>query len=188
MIGLIGFLAWKLHRGERVAAFFPAWFLIALAPVLPLREHIYDYYLTVPLIGLAMWGGWALVSSWQARGAAKMIAVFLAAIYLCVSIPVARVTTVSFHDYSERVRTVVIGVVNLSRSEPGKMVLLKGVDAELFWSTIYHRPLRLFGINEVYVLPENLQPSGDAKRFFIDSATAREALDQGRAVIYDVRP
>ena len=37
--GLLGFLAWKLRAGARVALFCLAWYLALLAPVLPLRDH-----------------------------------------------------------------------------------------------------------------------------------------------------
>src|SRR5258708_38524242 len=71
-LGLAVFLVSKLRHREWIAVFFPAWFLIVLAPLLPLRDHIPPEYLTIPLIGLAMWGGWALVSSWRAGTAGRI--------------------------------------------------------------------------------------------------------------------
>ncbi len=43
------FLAWKTSSKEWVIALFPGWFPISLAPLLPLREHVIAYGLTVPL-------------------------------------------------------------------------------------------------------------------------------------------
>ena len=44
---------------ERYAAMGPlfgvAWFVIVIGPYLPLSDHKMDYYLTVPVIGLAIW-------------------------------------------------------------------------------------------------------------------------------------
>ena len=39
---------------RRLGVFGLAWFVITLAPVLPLRDHRVEYYLTVPAIGLAL--------------------------------------------------------------------------------------------------------------------------------------
>jgi hypothetical protein len=155
ILGLAGFLLCKLLRGQWVAALLPAWFLIVLAPLLPLRDHIDDSYLTVPVIGLAMWGGWALVSGWRAGWAGRTVAGSLLAIYLCVNIPVNRVITVSFHDRSQRIRNLVLGVVAQARTQPDKVVVLKGVDTDMFWSAVYDRPFHLFAENEVYVSPED---------------------------------
>ena len=64
--GLLGFLAWKLRAGARVALFCLAWYLALLAPVLPLRDHQTEYYVFLPVIGLCWLGGWAAVSGWRA--------------------------------------------------------------------------------------------------------------------------
>ncbi len=141
-LGLAVFLICKLRRRQWLAAFFPAWFVIVLAPLLPLRDHIDLAYLTVPTLGLAMWGGWALVSSWSANRLARYVGIVLLVIYLCVSVPVAREITVSFYDRSQKIRKLVLGVVALSRNQPEKMVLLRGVEPDMFWSAVYARPFR----------------------------------------------
>lgn len=191
-IGLLGFLFWKLWKREWLAAFFAAWFVIVLAPLLPLRDHFTDAYLAVPLIGLAMWGAWALTTGWSAGGSGRIAAILLASIYLCVAVPVARVNAVSFCDTSHKIERMVRSVVRVSRSEPGKMILLKGVDSMIFWDGLYNRPFRLFISEDVYVVAEN-QPSivpsvnpDYAGSYFMNAAKARDALDQSRAVVYDV--
>src|SRR6267154_2356814 len=88
------FHARKVYRREWLTAFFAAWFVIVMSPLLPLREHMDGSYLTVPLIGLAMWGAWGVVCGWRAGRSGKIAAVSLLAIYLCVSVPVARVVAV----------------------------------------------------------------------------------------------
>ncbi len=189
-LGLIGFLAWKLYRRQWVAAFFPAWFVIVLAPLLPLRDHISDTYLPVPLIGLAMWGAWGLVSAWRSGLPGKTVAVSLLGIYLCVSVPLTRLIAVSLHDESQRVRQFVLAVA--AKAQPGKMLLLKGVDKEMFWSVLYHRGFRLFGIPEVFLVPEDRgsiarDPRlGDPQPFFLNSSPVRRALALNRALVLDV--
>jgi len=64
-LAILGFTIWKSLRREWLAAFLLFWFLSALAPVLPLREHIVDYYLTIPVLGLAFLGAWMFVSAWR---------------------------------------------------------------------------------------------------------------------------
>ena len=53
-------LVWKSRTRDWVGIFGIAWFVIVLCPYLPLSAHQEDYYLAVPVIGLAMLGGWAI--------------------------------------------------------------------------------------------------------------------------------
>jgi len=191
-LGLAAFLIWKLRRGQWAAVFFPAWFLIVLAPLLPLHDHMDLAYLTVPAVGLAMWGGWALVSSWSANRLARYVGILLLVIYLCVAIPVARVITFSFYDRSQKIRRLVLGVVDLSRTQPEKLVFLRGVGPDLFWSAVYDRPFRLFGIRDPYLVPEdapNIPPDAQMENiheFFAEPLEEKNALAQGRAMVLDV--
>src|SRR5450755_840673 len=89
-LGLIGFLIWKIWQRQWLTVFSALWFVIVLSPLLSLRDHITDSYLTAPLLGLAMWGAWALVSAWRSALAERIVAVFLLMLYLCVSIPLTR--------------------------------------------------------------------------------------------------
>lgn len=191
MAGLLGFLTWKLYQREWVAAFFPAWFVIVLAPLLPLRDHVTDSYLTVPLIGLAMWGGWAAVSGWRAGWGGRVATVALLAVYLGVSIPVARATAAGFSARSHQIRGMLFGIVALNRRAPGKTLILKGVDSGMFWDAFYHRPLRLFGINDAYLALDDREQiaasdPGAIQPFIIDPAQARIGLASQKAVVFDV--
>jgi hypothetical protein len=61
-IGLAVFAVRQLRQGQFIAAFFCGWFVLLLAPVLPLPNHVTDYYLTLPVLGLAWLGGWAVAA------------------------------------------------------------------------------------------------------------------------------
>ncbi len=63
---LAAFLIWRLWRRDGNALFAAGWFVLWLAPVLPLPHHISEYYLTASMAGLAWLGGWALVAAWKA--------------------------------------------------------------------------------------------------------------------------
>ena len=192
MAGLIGFLISKIKQRQWVAAFFPAWFLIVVSPFLPLHDHIDDSYLTIPLIGLSMWGGWALACAWRADLLRKITGTALVTIFLCVQIPVGQAVTRSFHDMGEKTRKLVFGVLSLSRNRPDTMVLLSGVDTPLFWDVLFNRPLRLYGLNEVYLAledrPNILQGRNqpDLSNFFADAVRINNARQENRLIVLDV--
>jgi hypothetical protein len=184
-VGMLAFLVWKIRERRWTALLFPAWFAISLAPLLPLRDHMNYAYLTVPVIGLAMWGAWAVASS-RPRAAIPLVV-----LYLGVSIPVAHALTVRFHDRSIRLRTIFNSVVELHRTHPETAVILKNVDSDLFHDMIYHHAFRLAGVR-VYVAPEDaaridLRGRSDAmSEFSIDPQLAAKALEQKSAVVFDV--
>ena len=192
MAGLLGFLAWTISKRQWLTLFFAAWFVIVLSPLLPLRDHISDCYLTIPALGLAMWGSWAFVSGWRSGPIGRIAAVLLLITYLGVNIPIARISCQSFFDNSQRIRKLVYGVVDLTANQPQKTILLTGVSHDLFFDSIWSRPFRLFNRNEVYLIREEgqkiiqeMEPDL-VPRFFMGRAEAKTALAEGRAVMFDV--
>ena len=191
--GLCGFLGWKLWRREWVAALFPGWFLIVLAPLLPLRDHVSEYYLTVPLIGLAMWGGWAIACGWRSSVWLRVAAMSLVAIYLAVSIPLTHIVSKSFHDRSLRIEALVTGVAAQYKGQEGKAIVLKNAEAEMIRSAIYHNPFRIYGFGDAYLVPEDEErfrsdPMHDVmKDRFIAAKELSRMIEENRAVVYDVR-
>jgi hypothetical protein len=190
--GLGAFLFSKLRRREWMVLIYPAWFVIVLSPLLPLRFHMEFEYLTVPTIGLALWGGAALVAGWSAGGGKRPTALLVAAIYIVVSIPIGRAIAASFHERSIRIRNLFESVESLTREQPHRTVFFKGVSEEIFNDVLYHRAFQLIGINDVYVLSENLAKlregflPGGSEAFFLDPAAERRGLVLNRAVVYDL--
>jgi hypothetical protein len=180
MAGLFAFLAAKVRRREWIAVFFPIWFVVVLSPLLPLRDHMSDYYLTIPLIGLAMWAGWALVAGWNSGPLGRTAAATLLGVYVGVSFPVGHATTLSFYNRSQAIRRMLKSIVAQSRRQPEKTVLLQGVDADMFSSGLSHRPLRLYGISDVYVV------DGRTGDLFMTPAAAGKAVQEHHAVLYDL--
>ena len=183
MIGPLGFLLWQACRRQWMAAFFAAWFVIVLAPLLPLRDHFSDYYLTVPLAGLAMWFAWGLVWAWRRGIAAKCAAGALLTMYVSVNAPLARVNVNSFRERGEKIRVMVEDVVKQRRLHPNERIVLREVDVDVFWSAIVFRPFRLWGIDGVYVSRdaraaiEASQPGQDIGEFF-EPAEAQAAAGE----------
>jgi hypothetical protein len=189
--GLVVFLLARLRNREWTALFPLAWFAILLAPVLPLRDHLSDYYLVMPALGLSMLGGWAFSGAMRTGWAGRIPAAGLAALYLATTVPVGRETVAYYHHISNRVRNLVLGVRFAHGLHPGKVILLSGVDSDLFWSGINDKPFRLDGIRDVFLTPgseANIQPYpalGDPAAFVLPPAQTLRVLGQGRAVVYD---
>lgn len=198
-VGLAGYVAYKTIKKQYVPLFFFAWIFILLAPVLPLPDHISDYYLTLPGIGLGVLGAMALADAWSglARDWRPRALVPVAAVVGCLflyvysQLPVNRISVEWWYRRGRRVQAVVEGVVSAAGRHPGKTILLSGVENDLFWAAVYDRPYRLFGLSNVFLVPgseQNLNRTPravDLSSYMIDARTARRALDQDEAVVYD---
>jgi hypothetical protein len=149
-----------------------AWFAFPLAPYLPLPEHRMDYYLVVPAIGIAMFGAFAVVR-WRVPAAI--------AVLLCVgaSLPAALRMTQWQHARGERVEDLVLGVAEARRAEPEPIILLDGIDSDLFWSGIADLPFRALGIPRVYLAPggtSRIQAAPELlSKYTLPAALARDA-------------
>jgi len=186
-----GFVLWKLYRREWLAIFCVSWFTIVLSPLLPLRDHVSFYYNTIPMIGLAILGAWGLVEAWKSGWAMRIIAIVLAVVYISSNAVVAQEQTAWNFRRSRALRALVRGVERAHELHSGKMILLKGVRSELFWTGFADRPFRLLGISEVYLVPgseDQIDPHpelGDPREFVLSPASTLMALKRDQAVIYE---
>lgn len=127
-----------------------AWFLLALGPILLLREHRTDYYLTVPAIGLAL----LLAAAWRKQ---PWCAALLLAGYFSVAIPEARRAAQAQVARSLDMRALVLGVGQAQKRHPGKTLLLDGIGDSLFWSGVYDNPFSLVGAPATRLTPETAE-------------------------------
>lgn len=188
----VGLLAFAATRG-RIAIFCLAWFVIAIAPVLPLRDHVTEYYSFLPAIGLCWLGGWALADVWRSRTGTRFAALAIAAIYLVIMLP----RTVAASDFNYRltlrVRDLVEGVARAHQLHPSQTILLDGVDTALFYNAVLDRPFRLLGIDRLYLTPASgrqidAHPElGDVGRFVLPAEEVAKGLDNDEVAVYDVR-
>ncbi|HEY1493085.1 MAG TPA: hypothetical protein VGF49_01020, partial [Candidatus Solibacter sp.] len=125
-----------------------SFFVLPLLPYLPLPDHKMDYYLAVPAIGIALLGAAALALPRYRIPAAACIAIYLGA-----SLPAAARITRWQHARGERVEDLVLGVQEIRQSAPDSIILLDGIDTELFWSGIADLPFRALSIPRVYLSP-----------------------------------
>ena len=191
-IALLGFAALRLKQGQRLGLFFLLWYVVTIAPVLPLRDHLTEYYVFIPLIGPAMLGGWAFAAAWRSGAAGKAGALALAALYIFMTTPEAVAATKWNYDRTVPVKTLVEGVAAAREVHPGKAILLDGVDNDLFWNGILDHPFRLLGIDNVYLAPgaerriESHPEYGDVNEFILPADAAVRAVAREQAVVYAV--
>jgi len=152
-VALLLFTITRLRRGEFLALFFCGWFVLFLGPVIPLPNHIEDYYATLPAVGFAWLAGWAVVEAWRRTKILGILAVGLAAAYLAGSIHLIENYTRWAYARSLRMRAVVLGVEEVAHAHPDASILLQGVDNDLFQAGFQDNPWRLFGLQKLYLVP-----------------------------------
>ncbi|HKW97886.1 MAG TPA: hypothetical protein VJN43_09125 [Bryobacteraceae bacterium] len=176
------FVVCRVRQNDWFPAFALGWFVILLAPLLPLRDHISDYYLTGPVIGLALLGTWALRRY-------KWAGLAFAAVYLAVSIPAAWLQTGWQYARAKSVEDLLGGVQRARALHPGKAILLAGVNTDLFFAGILDVPFRALEIPQVYLAPGSettIQAPADlVSKFVLPEGVARRVLDENKAVVYD---
>ena len=183
-------IAVQARRRDYTGVFAMAWFLIVLGPYLPLSEHLTDYYVAIPAIGVAILGAWAIACAWRARPLWRIGAVLCVATYLANSLPVAWFITGWNHARAARVEDLVLGVAEVHQAQPGKMILLDGIDTDLFWSAIVNVPFRVMEIPHVYMVPGSESrieaPSDLVTKYVLAQGPALRVLKEDRAVVYRV--
>jgi hypothetical protein len=190
LIALIAFVVIRTRKRDWLPLFALGWFLITLAPYLPLRNHISDYYLTIPAIGLAMLGGIALSLTPPAR-LTQLAAIFLVAAYAGPSVVKTYVETKKNYRISRRVQNFVERLAYAHRRNPGKTILIKSLDDELFWSGFYDRPYRIFGLTNVFATAETqsqIESSGGRPMadYFLAESVSYAGILSGDVVVYEV--
>ena len=188
---LVLFAAWQAYRRIFAPLFFLAWFFIVIGPLLPLHNHVTDYYLFIPALGIAMLAAHAFAAAAKRIWTAP-IAVALAALYMYPSIVQGHRGTVAVFERAERSRALVESVAYAKHVHPGKMILLDNVDDELYWSTVYDSPFRIFGWNDVYMTPECLtliKPDphfGPIDPYVLPATAVAHAVKNGDALVYEI--
>ncbi|MBL0157076.1 MAG: hypothetical protein IPP47_08240 [Bryobacterales bacterium] len=179
---LAGLLAALLLAG-RAGVLGAGWFVLILAPVLLLPDHVMDYLLFAPAVGVAIVLACAL--SRRPRSFAA-VALF----YVACGLPATWHIVRWNYERSQISRTLVLGVVEYSRAHPGKTLLLTGMDTDQFHAGYADLPFELFGMKNVFLAPggdAKIQDStGIAPLYVLAPDKAGPLLAAGRAVILDI--
>jgi hypothetical protein len=189
---LLSFAILSWRRGERTPALGIFWFTAVIGPVLPLRDHFSVYYMAIPAFGLALvagsLAGWAWPRGWLWRGAAAAVL----CLHLYFALPINRATTRWHFERGRRVQAMVEGMWRAHELHPGKMILLQGLDDELYWGGFYDAPQRVLGIPQVFLAPGAEKSItahaslGEIAQTVAPENVAARALLWDRAVVYQV--
>jgi hypothetical protein len=187
---VLGLVVWSARARQWVPLFGVAWFAIVMGPYLPLSDHKMDYYLTVPVAGIGLVGAVAIAYAWRSKWIWKAAVAACVAMYLGTSLPAAWTITRWHHDRGARVEDLILGVADIHEAQPGKIILLDGIDSDLFWSGIVDVPFRAMEIPHVYLAPGSearIQAPADLTvKYALPQVLALRALQDGRAVVYQL--
>jgi hypothetical protein len=178
------FLLRGILRRELMPVFFCGWFVLMLAPVLPLPNNVQDYYLTLPVLGIAWLAGWAIAAAWESGWVPRVIALALLALYLPGSILQIDDGLHWFLDHTQRMRTVVVGLRDAARAHRDTAFLLVGVDRDLYDAGFEDDPFRLIGLSRVFVAAN----FPVAPRFAAPAETVLGWMDLGQVRVLEVNP
>lgn len=184
------FLLGRLWQRDPRVLFGLAWFLVVLGPVLPLRDHLSLYYLSIPTIGLAWLAAAATRAAFQRHVVLGLAASLLLAGYIATSGLVAR-SVVNYHRArSRQVRNLVLGVEQARQLHPRKTILLNGITSDLYWAGVNDNPFRLLNLRDVFLAPGSeaqIDPHpelGDPTEYILPAPQTLEALRNRTAVVY----
>lgn len=184
-IPLLVFAVWQARRREFLPLALLGWYALWLAPIIALPDHVIEYYPLLGSIGLAILGSWAAVSCWRAGKAWTVLAACLLATYAVTSVIPDWLGARWHHDQGSHAKALVQGVARAQAGHPGKIILLSGVDRELFWAGVFDNPFRLLGGGAVYLTPDT--PDYWRTRPELGDLTARFKPPAQDAVVYDLR-
>jgi hypothetical protein len=189
-IALAGFWFREISKRRYLALFCIFWFLITIAPMLPLPDHRTDYYLAIPVAGLAMLGGWAVSKAFDAGVAWRTLAVVPLVVYLAGMIPLAKQSTRWWRDRTRPVRGLVLGVKAAQESNPGKTIVIDGISSDLYRDVFEASGFFPLGLDHVYLTPnagDRLRLGGKSAGLsdnVIDAEPLRNAITHNQVVVY----
>lgn len=167
----------------RTGLFGLAWFFALLVPMLPLPDHVEDYALTGPAMGIAM-----ILATALARRP-RMIG-FVVALFLAVCLPAAWEVTSWNVDHSRVAEDLVMGVVAYDRAHPNKTLLVTGLSTEQFYAGFADRPFETFGLQNVYLAPGGATKVDDVRgwlpRYELTPETVTALMKARKAAVLDV--
>jgi len=195
LVALIGlpfaaFCIRQLTHRRRKVAFFLCWFVVALAPMLVLPDHLTEYYVMIPAIGLAIAGAWGISIAWQSAPVLRVAAMFPLVAYLAVMIPSTRTAVNWWVDRVRPIRGLVLGVAEAQQSHPGKIIVLDGITSQLWDDAVGASAFYSLRIDNVYLTPESrdsIHPMDNAEglaQMVLDPAVMRAAITHDQVVVY----
>jgi hypothetical protein len=184
------------RRKRWIPLFCLLWFVVALAPALPLSEHLTPYYTFLPAIGVAWLAGDALAGalSWPGRSLGIACALLYAACHIPSTVFVRDWNIDRSRDAVRREASLAEAVREIRRSQPEGPVFLTGLDGEQFWWGLCYGQLTRLGFTDLHILPDAADrgipiPPKEwclANDFQPSSGETSHLLREGRAHVYDI--
>lgn len=171
------------------AMFCGAWFLIFLGPALALPNHRTEYYLTLPAVGLAWLGGWAVTVAWKRAGLVRAAAVIVVIVFLAGQATAIRFGTAAILRQTSHMRVAVRAAEEVERRSPHTALIFHGVDTELFQAGFQEKAFAVVGAPAAYLTPDT-QVVGRADlsqdEFRLTPNRALALLQEGKTRALDV--
>ena len=184
------------RRRRWVPLFCLLWFVVTLAPTLPLREHVTPYYTFIPSVGLAWLAGDALARavSWPGRSIGIACAVLYAVCQIPSAIFVRDWNRERSRDAVKREAQLADAVREIRRLEPEGAVFLTGLDGEQFWWGLCYGQLTKLGFTDLHILPDAGEhgipiPPKEwclTHDFQLSPDETKRLLDEGHAHVFDI--
>ena len=190
MSSLVLGVVFQIRARKPAVGFCIAWFLLTLAPVLPLPGRDSEYYLTGPVVGLALLGGLIVDVALKAGRAYRVIAVIVVTAWFGAAIPVVRSATRHWVDESRLSRNLLLSVQAARATHPDKVILLDSISGQLYRISIAEGGLRAIGVEGVFLTPvpeatdHNSPQDEDFATKVVDPAVAVHALAGDQVVVY----
>jgi hypothetical protein len=167
----------------RAGLFGLAWFLAFLVPMLPLPDHVEEYTLTGPIMGLAIILAGAL-------GRRPRAIAGLAVLYLAICLPAAWDVTSWHIARSFIARDLVTGIVAYDHAHPDKTLLITGLSTDQFYAGFADRPFDSFGLQNIFIAPDGADRVDDQRGWVpqhkLTPETVKALLNAGKAAVLDV--
>ena len=184
------YLGWRTWRNDRLAWSLFGWWLAFIGPVLPLRDHVSAYYLTLPLVGLTILGARAAVKSWYQGGWSRTTGSVILGAFLAINLCGSSIALDWRLDRTNQVEQLLANLQQLHQRYPQEALLLDRLASELFWGSLAHGALDLYGLKEVYLTPECAEAirrssSRDVPpELWLPGPVVAYLLDHGRARVF----
>jgi hypothetical protein len=151
--------------------------------MLPLPEHVEDYALTGPAMGLAIILAAALSRRPRAFG-------LVVAVYLAVCLPAAWDTTSWQVEQGSMAAKLVQGVVAYDQAHPSNILFITGLNTDQFYAGFADRPFETLGYENVFLAPGAAREIDDTRgwvpQYELPPKTVEALLNAGKATILDV--
>jgi hypothetical protein len=193
-----GTAVWLALRRDFLPLFGLAWFVLMIAPVLPLRDHRMLYYLAAPGMALGFLFAAGIARAAKVHRAAAIVAAAAALLVISPNVRQSRWIQEWHASRTSETKRLVLGVEAARALHPTKAILLDAISNELFWDAVFDNPFRILGISRVYLAPgtetsidshpewgginEWIVPPGAVRDWFAREEAVVYAWDQGQLV------